>query len=144
MVELSRRFFLGGAIALVAAQTFKPSLNAMGNMPTIHGDGVTDDSYGLGCLFRNEPVIFNNDQIGVEEHKGVIFYKGHFALERTVNLPKGAKIVMIGKPEFVGIKLEPEMPFFKVESGFDSSGFDGMPRFTLKTGAPNRLFEYPK
>lgn len=139
MVELSRRFFLGGAIALIAAQTFKPSLNAMGNMPTIHGDGINDDSYGLGCLFRNEPVIFKKDQLGVDEHKGVIFYSGVFAIERTVNLPAKAKIEMI-RAHFIGTKLEPEMAFFDAEYGFNNRQFDsGKAIFELKKGAPNLL-----
>lgn len=66
MVELSRRFFLGGAIALVAVQTFKPSLAS--NMPTIYGNGIKDDSAGFNALFAKEPVIFNKDQIGIESH----------------------------------------------------------------------------
>lgn len=88
MVELSRRFFLGGAIALIAAQTFKPSANAMSNLPTIYGNGLEDDSFGIAALFRNEPVIFKDDQIGVEDHKGIIFKKGNFLILHTVDVPK--------------------------------------------------------
>lgn len=91
-MELSRRFFLGGAIALIAAQTFKPSVNAMGNMPTIYGDGVNDDSFGLASLFRNDPVIFSKDQIGVEDHKGIIFKKGNFVILNSVDVPKELKL----------------------------------------------------
>lgn len=137
MAELSRRFFLGGAIALIGATTFKPAITAISNMPTITGDGVTDDSYGFGCLFRNEPVIFKHDQLGVDSHQGIIFYNGRFAIERTVNIPADVKIEM-GRALFVGTKLEPDAPFFMAERGFDAKQFEkGCAIFELKNGAPN-------
>ena len=91
-MEMSRRFFLGGAISLIAAQTFIPSVEAMANIPTIYGDGKRDDSGGLGALFRNEPVTFNKEQIGIESHDGIVFHKGHFAIARTIVVPEEAKI----------------------------------------------------
>jgi hypothetical protein len=152
MVDLTRRFFLGGAIALVATKTFVPSVNAMGNMPTIYGNGYDDDSYGLGCIysyglgciFRNEPVIFKTDKIAVEEHKGVIFFGGRYAIERSVNLPASAKIEM-HRAEFIGYKLEPhDMPFFMAEIGFNANQFDnGQATFDLPLGYRNRLVQYP-
>lgn len=86
-MEISRRFFLGGAITLVAAQVFIPSVSMMANIPTIYGDGIEDDSGGLAALFRNEPVTFNKEQIGVESHEGIVFHTGRFAISRTVIVP---------------------------------------------------------
>jgi hypothetical protein len=144
MVDISRRFFLGGAIALVAVKTFVPSINAMGNMPTIYGDGHHDDSYGLGSLFRNEPVIFKTDKIAIEEHKGVIFFGGQYNIERSVGLPANAVIEM-HRAAFIGYKLEPhDMPFFLAETGFDAKQFDnGQASFSLPYGYNNRLIQYP-
>lgn len=143
MINLSRRFFLGGAIALVAAKTFVPSVNAMGNMPTIYGNGVDNDSFGLASLFRNEPVIFNKDQIGVEEHKGIVFYSGRFNIKNTVNIPKNADILMI-RANFIGTDLESNAPFFLAEEGFNAQQFEGNSSFELKYGAQNRLIQFPR
>lgn len=117
MVELSRRFFLGGAIALLAVETFKP-VSASSNLPTIYGNGKNDDSYGIGALLRNEPVIFNKDQIGVNSHKGVIFHKGRFLIEKTINISEDAQLI-IEDPEFIqGKELTSEFPFFRCLPGF--------------------------
>lgn len=112
-MEISRRFFLGGAISLAAAVTFKPSIAMMANIPTIYGDGKQDDSGGLSALFANEPVTFNKEQIGVESHKGITFHSGLFKINRTVNIPKNSIIKFDKKEhlEFIADN-ELELPFF--------------------------------
>jgi hypothetical protein len=137
-MNVSRRFFLGGAISLVAAQTFIPSVSAMMNMPTIYGDGRRDDSSGLAALFRNYPVTFNKEQIGVESHEGIIFHNGWFAIYRTVEVPAKTKIV-IEHATFVDHNLE--LPFFLCE---DMSGkqFDTKSTFVLPKGKVGFLVDY--
>lgn len=130
MVELSRRFFLKGAISLTAAVTFAPSISAMQNLPTIYGDGVGDDTGGLSALFRNDPVTFNKEQIGVDSHKGITFHHGIFNITRTVEIPRNSVFKIDGVIEFVGEQLE-ELPFFRC---IDKSGY----QFTSKC-----LFEMP-
>lgn len=111
-MDVSRRFFLGGSLALIAAVTFKPSVSALANIPTIYGDGAHDDTAGLQALMRNEPVNFSKDQIGVEAHDGIEFYNGFFTVEKTVNVPEGVDVKFIGHVRFDGNKLE-ELPFFR-------------------------------
>jgi hypothetical protein len=110
-MEMSRRFFLGGAITLIAAQTFVPSVELMANIPTIYGDGNRDDSGGLSALFSNEPVTFNKEQIGVESHEGIVFHNGNYAVSRTIVIPDEAKI-KIERATFIAKDLEPDQVFF--------------------------------
>lgn len=111
MVELSRRFFLGGAISLIAAKTFVPSVSAMSNLPTIYGDGKSDDTAGLGALFRREPVTFKKEMIGVDSHEGLTFHKGHFVVTNSIHIPKDTNID-IESAMFIGDKLPDDFPFF--------------------------------
>ena len=99
MIEASRRSFLGGMISLIAAQTFVAKAADIGNMPCIKGDGRHDDAHGLGSLFRNEPVIFPKDKIGIERHGGVIIHGGKFLIGSEIIVPDDARI-MIESAEF--------------------------------------------
>lgn len=116
-MNINRRFFLGGALSLIAATTFKPSI--AGNMPTIYGDGVTDDSGGLYALLNNEPVLFNKEQIGVEDHKGIVFHNGRFVVNNTIEIPNDCNILFETKqgmpPKFIGINLG-QQPFFSYKN----------------------------
>jgi len=128
MVDISRRFFLGGAISLVAAVTFKPSVSAMMNLPTIYGDGKTDDTAGLGALFRSEPVTFKKEQIGIDKHEGLTFHKGSFVISNSIHIPENTKIE-IEKAHFIGRDLPDDFPFFICED-FSGKGFSN----SLKPG----------
>lgn len=111
-MELSRRFFLGGAISLLAANTFVPSLGASGNLPRIWGDGKHDDTSGLGALFRKEPVIFSADRIGVEEHSGITIHNGRFVITQTLHLPPGLKCSVM-QCEFDAKQLDESFPILQ-------------------------------
>lgn len=95
MVELTRRFFLSGAISLLAASTFEV-LPSMANLPRIYADRKNDDTSGLGALFRREPVIFSRDNIGVDKHKGITFHTGRFKITQILELPPGLKVKVEG------------------------------------------------
>lgn len=92
MMEPTRRFFLSGAVSLLAASTFIPSVQRQKNLPQIWGDGGHDDTSGLGALFRRDPVWFAPDKIGVDGHGGVIFHSGRFRVTQTVKVPDAAHI----------------------------------------------------
>jgi len=139
-MNLSRRFFLGGAISLVAVQTFIPNVSAMMNLPTIYGDGVHDDTAGLGAIFRNEPVTFNKEQIGVDSHEGLTFHHGRFKITNTVNIPANSKIEVI-RAIFVGIELDPNFPFFSCED-FSGHSFSGNGIFEMKKLPRKVLIEF--
>lgn len=115
-MQISRRFFLGSAISLVAAQTFVPSVSAMINLPTIYGDGKTDDSYGLGALFRNEPVIFKKDQLAIDSHGGITFHRGEFLITQPVRISKDVDI-FVNQVLFRAPDLDLNLPMFIMEAG---------------------------
>jgi hypothetical protein len=116
MIELNRRWFLGGAISLVAAQTFVPSVMAMKNLPTIYGNGRDDDTSGLIALLNKDPVTFNKEQIGVESHGGLRFHKGRFLISNTLNVPENSGLDMRtnypGGPVFDCSNLPDNFPVF--------------------------------
>lgn len=136
MVDLSRRFFLGGAISLIAATQFTPSVNAMNNLPVIYGNGRDDDTDGLRALFCNDPVVFKKkDMVAVDGHHGVTFcytdYPVSFKVTRMISVPKELNL-NFEKAHFNGIELENDEPFFKVETGELALKFCGPVTYDVK------------
>lgn len=115
MVELTRRFFLGGAIALVAAQTFKPSISQGSNLPKIWGNGQHDDSMGLNALFNRDPVIFRHEDIGVESHEGIIIYKGYYRIDKPLEIFKKTNLSAPNGLRINASELPPDEPLIIYE-----------------------------
>lgn len=134
-VELSRRFFLGGALSLIAASTFEIKAHHIGNMPKIWGDGVHDDTAGLGALLRGEPVLFSKDNLGVDEHKGVTFHNGEYAVAQTIIVPDEA-VVEFECATFVGNDLPVDAAFFSIPGDRYTQMFLG------KTGRMGLVFRH--
>lgn len=146
MVELSRRWFLGGSIALIAAQTFIPSVSHIGNMPTIYGNGRDDDTGGLAALFSNEPVLFNKEQIGVDSHQGIEIFAGRFMVSRTIEVPKGISLkidIKRDRPHFIGERLPDNEPFFSFMDQGAGSDFSGKAHFDTMLNHRAALVHYP-
>jgi hypothetical protein len=138
-MNISRRFFLGGAISLIAASTFEPSVSAMMNLPTIYGNGKDDDTSGLYALLNKEPCIFKKEQIAIDNHEDVTFHRGRFFIKRTISIPAKTKVI-VDMPEFIGTELEDYQSFFIGECGFDASQFDGrFARFSVKSSHKGKL-----
>ena len=68
---LTRRFFLGGAIALTVAARAIPI-----SAPRIVGDGVHDDTAGLQALLSNEPYECDLPNVGWLSNSGRIYIQG--------------------------------------------------------------------
>lgn len=134
-MELSRRFFLGGAISLLAANTFVPSASASGNLPRIWGDGKHDDTSGLGALFRKEPVIFSSDKLGVDDFSNATFHWGKFRVTQTIELPHGLRdMLKVERMEIDATGLDDSLYVLR-GNPHDLAPFVGLPtRFTRKTG----------
>jgi hypothetical protein len=127
MVELTRRFFLGGTIALIAAQTFKPSISQGSNLPKIWADGIHNDSAGLSALFTNQPVIFNKDQIGVDSHGGATILDKYtiFKIDNTVDVSRVGNLKVDGKFYINAKDLSEFDPLFSYEyNSFDPSNIN--------------------
>lgn len=98
-MSLTRRFFLGGALALTAAAAL-PKLPALAGYPVIHGDGIHDDAEALNALFRGDPVIIEGEavQIGPDDtaslkgSKHLISDTLHVGFRRDVDM-RGCTIV---------------------------------------------------
>lgn len=142
-MDISRRFFLNGAISLVAAVTFAPSVSAMKNLPTIHGNGKDDDTSGLYALLNNQPCTFNKEQIGVESHSGIVFHRGWFVVNRTIEIPADT-ILTVEMPNFFGLELEDKQPFFMCERGFAANQFDRNALFHHKSTHNGKLIDFKK
>ncbi|WP_404927159.1 hypothetical protein [Mesorhizobium sp. ORM16] len=79
-MDVSRRSFLRGALAIAAVAIAQPTL-ALASLPTIYGDGVRDDSDGLQALFDGRP--FRVDGVVVKAESGAI-EGGLFAIRKAV------------------------------------------------------------
>ena len=112
MTNLTRRFFLGGAISLIAVQT-SAMPRIIGNMPQIWGDGRNDDTGGISALLRSEPVVFTKDRVTVDGHKGIRFHRGIFKISRTLEIPDDCDLTM-DAPTFRAPDLDSNDPFFRV------------------------------
>jgi hypothetical protein len=139
-MELSRRFFLGGAIALVAVQTFKPSISMASNLPTIWGDGKHDDAHGFNALFAKNPVLFKKDQIGIENHEGVIIYKGLFKIDHTLEILEATNLTAYGSFDINAIDLPEYEPLIAYEiDSFDPSKINF--KFAMRDARKVPLFQ---
>lgn len=54
-VDVTRRFFLGGALAVAAASVLPTTALAFSPVPVIVGDGIHDDADGLQAMFDGKP-----------------------------------------------------------------------------------------
>lgn len=92
MVDISRRLFLGGAIAVVAAAVVSRPADAV---PRIVGDGVHDDAAGLNALFNGMPVQIDNEC--VQAMDGVIALSaGHFLIGSPITVTRRRDIIVSG------------------------------------------------
>ncbi len=97
-MDISRRFFLAGLIALAGVKGSPLVASVANNLPEIVGDGVHDDSAGLSALFKNEPVIFSKDRFIVNDHEGVTIVDSYrpnrydFLVSRTIEIGKEVSI----------------------------------------------------
>lgn len=131
MVDLTRRWFLGGAISL-AAVTVSSAPKIIGNLPQIWADGVHDDTYGIGALLRVEPVVFPKERLTIDDHKGITFHRGLFRISQTLEIPDECNLTL-DHPTFCGPDLDPSWPFFKAGgpntrkfAGIDASAFSSV------------------
>ena len=88
-MNLSRRSFLGGAIALTAAVAITGPLKLL---PRIIGDGVHNDAPGLNALFRGEPVSIENKGVKLLSNSKCEISGGIFNLEETIVVANGFEV----------------------------------------------------
>lgn len=123
MPELTRRWFLGGAISLLAAEaTQLPSgIGAvarelkLGNKPAIRGDGRHNDGPGFGALLRKEPVLLPSEGIVIHGHGGCTIHSGRYAIGQEVYIPADAEFE-IERAIFIGMELKPDEAFFCLDA----------------------------
>ncbi len=79
MVDVSRRLFLGGALALVGASVVSGEALAS-PIPRIVGDGVHDDAPGLRALISRQPVRIEDAVYAINDDGSIDIGNGHFRL----------------------------------------------------------------
>lgn len=122
MVDLTRRFFLGGAVsAIVLAHSVPRSL--AGNTPVIWGDGIKDDAGGFAALLRNEPVIFTKDKISIDRYGEPVIHKGSFCINHPIEVPEFCDFKIESAKFIAGQDLALEDPYFRAHRKH-------MPQFT--------------
>lgn len=76
MVDVSRRLFLGGALAIASASVAPAADAVLAPLPRIVGDGVHDDHAGLTALFHGEPVNIEGAVVSRIGHSAIQFQAG--------------------------------------------------------------------
>lgn len=82
-MNMNRRFFLKGAIALTAVTIVLPKLI----VHRIVGDGLHDDAPGLNALLRGEPVSIEMEGIRLSPEGGCVIRGGNFLLSGPLYVP---------------------------------------------------------
>jgi len=101
-MNLSRRLFLGGAIALAGAAIIPAQA-----MPRIVGDGVHDDADGINALIAGKPVSIENTYLALNSDGRIWFNEGgRFLLGKSINLTRDNTLIVggtfIAAPGFLG------------------------------------------
>jgi hypothetical protein len=86
-IPVSRRWFLGGVIAITAAVT----VPALGKLPAIYGDGIRDDSDGFEALLNGRPVDLFADDVTLIYGDEIRVSGGKFFLSRGLILPSARR-----------------------------------------------------
>jgi hypothetical protein len=100
-MQLSRRSFLGGVLALSAATLVVPRLP----LPRIVGDGIHDDAPGLNALLCGDPVSIEASGITLSSEGNCLIRNGCFRMSGPLHIPK-----RIGKVELRNSELRWESP----------------------------------
>lgn len=94
MVEVSRRWFMGGALGVAAAAVMP--LGAAYDA-VLYGDGIHDDTAALQALFDGRPVYVKNDGVVLKSNDGHISLKGgNYKISETLNIAPGKTIQLAG------------------------------------------------
>jgi len=109
-MNLSRRLFLGGAIAVAGASIIPAQA-----MPRIVGDGVHDDADGINALIAGRPVSIENTGLALNSGGRIWFNEGgRFLLGKPINLTRDNTLIVggtfIAGPGFRGPLLVLDAP----------------------------------
>lgn len=123
MVDVSRRLFLGGALAIAAA-SIVPVADAeatTGPIPKIVGDGIHDDTEGLQALIDGRPVCIDGECIRVSAPtqigpRTIWFEPGsRFKISTTLTLSDDSlRLTGSGVRVTASDKFPPYLPMVKV------------------------------
>jgi hypothetical protein len=91
MLDVSRRSFLGGALALTVVAALP--VKAFATVPTIYGDGVHDDWAGLQAMFDGEPFLVDGEGFEPQRvHGSALLRGGAFKISRTLHLGRNGNV----------------------------------------------------
>lgn len=115
-VTLSRRSFLGGALALTAASAV-PAYALKSPAPVIYADGIHDDTAGLQAALDGEPFRVFGDGVFIVRNDGHIYIgKGAFRLSDTLHL-RGSVPVTLSDFHMRWDRLPPDAACVMVSPG---------------------------
>jgi len=117
-MNLSRRLFLGGAIATVGASI----VPAFASVPTIYGDGIHDDWAGIDALWRGKPARILNDAVSVRPDGLVEMVGGQFRVSKTLHMLRDGPKVHLIKTHLTWIAPVEYCIFVEAEQTFTFNG----------------------
>jgi hypothetical protein len=93
-IEVSRRFFLGGALAVAGASSLPSRLLAAA--PVIYGDGIHDDTAGLQAALAGRPFQVAKNGLVFRRGGTLFLSQGNFKLSDTLRITDRVRIVSVG------------------------------------------------
>jgi hypothetical protein len=91
-MELTRRSFLGGTVAIATCSAIGVSVAAP--FPIIRGDGVFDDTAGLNAFFAREPVVIEGQLLRhYTDDSLAMLTNGFFRVTNTIHIGKPTTIL---------------------------------------------------
>ena len=110
-MELSRRSFLRGALAVIGA-TVAPALPSMADIPRIVGDGIHDDTAGLQAALDGKPFIADDMVIRTADQLKIT--KGIFKITEMLTIRRDD--VTMEYCSLVGTDLPPHSAMINIEA----------------------------
>lgn len=115
MADLSRRLFLGGALALTGA-AIASAAQAAPSVPRLRGDGIHDDTFALQTLFNGQPVIVESSEVRASRGGRITLNGGRFLVSDTLTLAMPASIDDV---EFIALDIPHGKPLIHVPANRD-------------------------
>lgn len=90
-MNINRRWFLGGSLALVGALSVPASQFTTSQLPILWGDGIHDDADALNAIGAGNPFIV--EKTGIVEHECGFLQDASFLISRPITFrPKAIHV----------------------------------------------------
>ena len=114
-MDINRRSFLRGFVAVTAVATIAPAALFDLGLPRIVGDGIHDDTLGLQAALDRKPFTCAADLVRVDEG-GILISRGLFRVSDTLHVRQGHTSITDSTFIYDSPDVKPVIQFHEVQS----------------------------